>query len=331
MWVRPSSDISLHTPRTMKYVLTLIGNPAENALSAAVADKIGAAMARAGAMTAAIDWLGKRRAVDIAFDDFSPARALAIACDTIDDLPIDLHAQPISGRRKQLLMADMDSTIVEVETIDELASHVGKRDEVAAITAAAMAGKLDYAESLRARTKLFAGIPEEVLERVYAEQITLTPGARELIATMKTFGITTLLVSGGFTYFVDRVAADLGFDAQHANRLKLAGGVLTGALYEPILGAQAKRDILETAVQERGIAPNETMAVGDGANDIAMLDGAGIGIAYHAKPVLAERADVRINYTDLRTLLYLQGIRDSEIIEPEAGESIDTMETSEGA
>ena len=315
----------------MKYVLTLIGNPADNALDAAVADKIGAAMARAGAMTVAMDWLSKQRAVDIAFDDLSPVRALAAAREIIGDLPIDLHAQVTAERRKHMLVADMDSTIVAVETIDELAAHAGKREEVAAVTAAAMAGKLDYAESLRARTRLFAGITEDALASVYANQVRLNPGARELVATMNELGATTVLVSGGFTYFVDRVAADLGFSASHANRLEMANGVLTGEVVEPILGAKSKRDILEAVAQERGINPTATLAVGDGANDTAMLDGAGLGVAYHAKPILAERADVVIAHTDLRALLYLQGVRDDEIVDPNTVRSADIQKTNESA
>ena len=299
----------------MKYVLTLVGNPADKALNAVIADKVGAALAHGGATTATMDWLSKQRAVDIAFDDLSPVRALAAARGVTGDLPIDLHAQPLAGRRKQMLVADMDSTIIAVETIDELAEHVGKRADVAAITAAAMAGKLDYADSLRARTKLFAGLDEAELESVYAEQVTLSPGARELIATMNQLGAVTVLVSGGFGFFVERVAADLGFRHHHANQLAFADGELTGGVVEPIITAQTKREIIEQAAQENSVELTATIAIGDGANDIALLDSAGIGIAYHAKPILAERADVCISHTDLRTVLYLQGIRDSEISE----------------
>jgi phosphoserine phosphatase len=297
----------------MKYVLTLIGNPADGGLSPAVADKVGAAMGQAGAMTEPMDWLAPRRAVDIVFDGQSPARALAIARDEIGDLPIDLHAQPVAGRRRQLLVSDMDSTIIAVETIDELASALGKREEVAAITEAAMAGELDYADSLRARTKLFTGLNESELDRVYAERVALNTGARELVATMNKFGAVTALVSGGFSYFAERVATDLGFQFQHANQLEIVDGTLTGFVEEPIITGPTKREIIERTANEHGIELPATMGIGDGANDIDLLDSAGIGIAYRAKPILAECADVCINHTDLRTALYLQGFRDSDI------------------
>ncbi len=297
----------------MKYVLTLIGNPVDDALSAVVADKVSAAIGRSGAMTEPMDWLARRRAVDIVFDGQSPARALAIARGVIEDLPIDLHAQPVAGRRRQLLVSDMDSTIIAIETIDELAAALGKRDEVAAITAAAMAGKLDYADSLRARTKLFAGLDESELEKVYTERVTVNAGARELVATMNKFGAITALVSGGYRYFAARIATELGFHFHHANRLEIADGILTGNVEEPITTGQTKREIIERTANEHGIELPATMAIGDGANDIALLESAGIGIAYRAKPILAERADMCVNHTDLRSALYLQGFRDRDI------------------
>ncbi len=298
----------------MKYVLTLIGKPEDNAIDDGVADRVGFALARRGATTAAADWLSKGRAVDLRFDDLSPRRALAAARTVTGDLPIDLHAQPVAGRRKRLLVADMDSTIVGVETIDELADWIGKRDEVAAITAAAMAGRVDYASSLRARTKLFAGLAADVLDRVYAERVALSPGARELVATMKAATAITVLVSSGFDYFVARVAAELGFDEHHANRLVMVDDRLTGAVGEPILDGRSKREIVGRTAREHAIGLPDTMAIGDGANDVALLDAAGLGIGYRAKPILAERADMCIDHTDLRTPLYLQGFRDGEIV-----------------
>ena len=298
----------------MKYVLTLIGNPADKALTAGMAERIGSAIVQAGATTGPTDWLAPARAVDIAFDGLSTARALAIARGHIGGLPIDLHAQAVSGRRKRLLIADMDSTIIPIETIDELADRVGKRDQVAAITAAAMADKLDYAESLRERTRLFAGLDVAVLEAVYTERISFNPGAQALVATMNAAGAVTVLASGGFTYFVARVARALGFAINHANKLVIADGTLTGEVTEPIVIGVTKRALLERTAKEHGIDLRATIAIGDGANDMAMLDGAGLGIAYHAKPALAERADMCINHTGLRTPLYLQGFRDAEIV-----------------
>ena len=299
----------------MKYVLTLIGNLTDKALNATFADKVGSALVKEGATTAAIDWLSEGSALDLAFDDLSPSRALAVAHTLTSNLPIDLYAQPIAGRRKKLLIADMDSTIVALETIDELAACIGKRDEVAAITTAAMEGKLDYPASLKERTRLFAGLDIDMLAKVYDERVSPNPGARALVATMNAMGALTVLVSGGFDYFVARVSADLGFSIFHANRLEAANNQLTGIVAEPILDGRRKREILERTALDHKIDLIHTLAIGDGANDLFLLESAGLGVAYRAKPILAEQADMRIEHTDLRAPLYLQGLRDSEIVE----------------
>jgi len=299
----------------MKYVLTLIGNLTDKALNAVVADKLGSALVKQGATTAAVDWLSKGRALDLAFDELSPSRAFAAAQTITSNLPIDLYAQPVAGRRKRLLIADMDSTIVAVETIDEVAACIGKRDEVAAITAAAMEGKLDYPASLMERARLFAGLDINVLAKVYDERVSPNPGARALVATMNAMGAVTVLVSGGFDYFVARVSADLGFSKFHANGLVVADNRLTGTVAEPILDGHSKRQILEQTARQHEIALKQTLAIGDGSNDLALLDSAGLGVAYRAKPILAEQADMQIKHTDLRAPLYLQGLRDNEIVE----------------
>ena len=300
---------------TMKYVLTLIGNLTDKTLNAVVAEKVGFALVKQGAITGEIDWLSKGRALDQAFDEISPSHAFAAAHAITANLPIDLYAQSITDRRKRLLIADMDSTIVAVETIDELAACVGKRDEVAAITAAAMEGELDYPASLKERTRLFAGLDIDVLANVYDECVSPNPGAHALVATMNAMGAITVLVSSGFEYFVTRVSADLGFYKSHANHLEVTDNRLTGIVAEPILDGRSKRKILEQTAREHAIGLKQILAIGDGANDVSMLDGAGLGVAYRAKPILAEHADMRIEHTDLRTLLYLQGLRDYEIIE----------------
>ncbi len=220
---------------------------------------------------------------------------------------IDLAVQPAEGRRKEVLLADMDSTMIGQECIDELADMAGVGERVKEITARAMNGELGFEGALRERVGLLEGLSTDVIERVWRERITLTPGGRELIATMRANGGYCALVSGGFTQFTERVAARLGFDLHRANRLIEAAGVLTGAVAEPILGREAKVATLREVCAARGVGPDRAMAVGDGANDLGMLGLAGSGVALHAKPVVAAEVDLRINHGDLTALLYLQG------------------------
>jgi phosphoserine phosphatase len=207
----------------------------------------------------------------------------------------------------------MDSTIIGCECIDELADMAGLKPQVAAITERAMRGELDFPAALRERVALLKGLPLEALARVYAERVRLNPGARALTATMRAHGAHTLLVSGGFTYFTTCVAEDAGFEAHQGNRLVDDGKVLTGEVGEPILGREAKLKALEEAVARFRLAVSDTLAVGDGANDLDMIKRAGLGVAYHAKPVVAAAAGASIAHGDLRSLLYLQGYRSSEI------------------
>ena len=225
---------------------------------------------------------------------------------------VDVIVQGEAGRRKRLLVADMDSTMISVECIDELADYAGIRAEIAAVTERAMAGELVFEEALSERVALLAGMEEEVLARCYAERVRLTPGARSLVWTMKGAGAFTILVSGGFTAFADRVARQIGFDRSVANRLDLADGKLAGTVSPPIVGAEGKREALEAALSERGLDPSAALAVGDGANDIPMIRAAGLGVAYHAKPAAAAAADAVIEHNDLTALLYAQGYARSE-------------------
>ena len=222
-------------------------------------------------------------------------------------LGVDLAVQSAGGRRKRMLLADMDSTMIQQECIDELADMAGFGPQVAAITARAMNGELAFEPALRERVALLKGLPASVIGRVLAERITYTPGGRELIATMKAQGALTVLVSGGFTAFTEQVAAHLGFDEHRANHLLAEGGILTGMVAEPILGRQAKIDALVEVSKRLGISEAEVIAVGDGANDLGMLHRAGAGVALHAKPAVAAQCDLRINHGDLTALLYLQG------------------------
>ncbi len=227
--------------------------------------------------------------------------------EDMQSLKVDLVVQPTEGRRKRLLLADMDSTMIQQECIDELADEAGVGGYVAGITARAMNGELDFEAALKERVGLLKGLPEAVIERVYRDRITFMPGGRNLIATMKANGGHAALVSGGFTAFTARVAEALGFDENRANTLHAEDGKLTGTVAEPILGKQAKLDALEQISARLGLDMGETMAVGDGANDLAMLNRAGAGVALHAKPSVAAQCDIRVNHGDLTALLFIQG------------------------
>ncbi len=225
---------------------------------------------------------------------------------------VDANVVAAEGRRKRLLIADMDSTIIGVECIDELADYAGVKAEVAEITEAAMRGELDFEGALVARVALLKGLPEEVLGRCFQERVRLNPGARTLVRTMNALGAETALVSGGFTYFTERVAAAAGFGSARANRLVVEDGRLTGEVERPILGKAAKLEALEAIVTRLGTGTEAAVAVGDGANDMAMVAAAGLGVAYRAKPTLARAADARLDHSDLTAILALQGIPETE-------------------
>ena len=227
---------------------------------------------------------------------------------------IDVVVQPLAGRRKRLLVADMDSTIIEEECIDELAELAGCRAEVAAITQRAMRGEADFESSLRRRVALLAGLHVEDVMRVVRERTTLKPGAVALVRTMRAHGALTAIASGGFGWFTEHVAQRAGFDRHYSNTLVVEHGRLTGALREPVFGRTAKRDVLVALREEHALAPEETLAVGDGANDLAMLEEAGLGVAFHAKPQVAAVARARIEHADLTALLYLQGYTLADIV-----------------
>jgi phosphoserine phosphatase len=266
--------------------------------------------------TGDIDWLAPCRAFDIPFAE-DPDSVRAVLREALrDEWLLDVNIVPAESRRKRLLIADMDSTIIGCECIDELADMAGLKPKVAAITERAMRGELDFPAALRERVALLKGLPLEALARVFAERVRLNGGARALTATMRANGAHTLLVSGGFTYFTARVAEDAGFEAHQGNRLLDDGKVLTGKVAEPILGREAKLAALQAAVGRYGISFADTMAVGDGANDLDMIQHAGLGVAYHAKPVVAAAARMSIAHGDLTGLLYLQGYRASEIVKP---------------
>ena len=259
------------------------------------------------------DWLAQNRAFDIAIAG-DAAAVLTRARAILKGRNADINLVATENRRKKLLIADMDSTIISCECLDELADMAGLKPRIAAITDRAMKGEIEFAPALRERVALLKGLPLSALARVYAERVRFNPGAKALVATMRANDARTLLVSGGFTYFTERVAAAAGFDSQQANVLLDDGETLTGLVREPILGREAKLEALERAMLEAGLQISETLAVGDGANDLGMIMNAGLGVAYHAKPIVGEAAAASIAHGDLTALLYLQGYREDEIV-----------------
>jgi phosphoserine phosphatase len=250
-----------------------------------------------------------------AFD--MPVAAIAVLAETrarTEGLGLDINLVSTISRRKKLLVADMDSTIINVECLDELADMAGLKPQIAAITERAMRGELEFEAALRERVGMLKGLKLDALEKTYAERVRLNPGAKSLLATMRANGAHTMLVSGGFGYFTQRVAEAAGFHVERGNTLLDDGERLTGEVGTPILGRAAKLQALEEAAMRLNLDCAETLAVGDGANDLAMIQKAGLGVAYHAKPMVAAAAGAAINHNDLTALLYLQGYSDDEIV-----------------
>lgn len=285
-------------------VLTLIAADLAPGAAAAVRD----ALEALGAETEKPDWLAPGVACDLAFNGLAAEQAEAAARDALGDAPVDLCAQPLAGRRKKLLVADMESTIIQQEMLDELGDYVGMKEKIAAITARAMNGEIDFEGALKERVALLAGLSADVLDEVW-RRATLMPGAQQLVATMSGHGADCLLVSGGFRCFTRRVKVWLGFVEERGNDLEIADGKLTGRPTLPILDKNSKLEALMEASAARRLPLTAAITVGDGANDLPMLLAAGLGVAYHAKPVVAAQARARINHGDLTALLYLQGYR----------------------
>lgn len=295
----------------MALVATLIANPQNPVLAPALGEKAYDALSANG-----LYWLADGIACDIALKDGTdPAEAEETLTSLLAGIAADFVIQEAETRRKKMLIADMDSTMIGQECIDELAAEVGLKEKVSAITARTMNGEIAFEPALRERVALLKGLPVKVIDEVIEKRITLTPGGRELIATMKANGGYTALVSGGFTTFTSRISATLGFDENRANILIEKDGLLTGEVAEPILGKQAKVDALNDISTKLGIHTDEAIAVGDGANDLGMLHLAGSGVALHAKPSVAAQAGMRINHGDLTSLLYIQGYRKADFKE----------------
>lgn len=294
------------------HVLTLI-SAVRDGLAAETVDAIRDALRHLGADVDRPDWLAPRTVCDIPFADLNDDQADAAARALLGDAPIDVLAQPMAERRKRLLIADMESTLIENEMLDELADYVGKRAEIAGITARAMNGELDFRGALDARVKLLAGLDESVLGES-AKKIRYMPGAQALIQTMQANGAQTAVVSGGFTCYTALVARKLGVGQDFGNSLEIERGKLTGLVVPPMLGRAAKLETLVRLAAEAGLPLAATLATGDGANDLDMIGAAGLGVAFRAKPIVAAQAKWRITHGDLTALLYAQGYRVGEIV-----------------
>lgn len=287
-------------------VLSLIANPADSELDPALAAMV------VEATGGELNWLNHSIACDII--EPKAADPLQLARDIIGNRQVDANLLPTEGRRKALLIADMDSTMIEQECIDELADALGIKPQVAEITDRAMRGELDFAQALDTRVALLKGLERSRIEEIRREAITLTPGGRTLVHTMKAYGAYTSLVSGGFTFFADYFAKRIGFDEAIANVLEFDGEQLTGTVSKPIVDKNTKKNRLMALVAERDLRADQTLAVGDGANDLDMIGAAGFGVALHAKPAVAEAAGIRIDHGDLTALLYLQGYSEEDFV-----------------
>lgn len=292
----------------MPLIATLISNPSSRSLSAALADKASAAVGASH-----VDWLADQEACDIVLASGPDAEtATQLLREAVADAPVDVALQDGTGRRKKILIADMDSTMIDQECIDELADEVGLKEHVAAITARAMNNEIAFEPALRERVALLRELDITIVDHIVRNRLTLASGGQTLVATMRANGAWTALVSGGFDVFTSRIAAMLGFHEDRANRLIEQNGRLTGEVVEPILGRAAKADALNEISARLNLTPADAIAVGDGANDLDMIRLSGTGVALHAKPSVAEQAKVRIDHGDLTALLYLQGYKREE-------------------
>ncbi|MFV2034029.1 MAG: phosphoserine phosphatase SerB [Halocynthiibacter sp.] len=292
------------------YALVLIANSSSGPLKRAQIDRVCEICGEVR-----VDWLAQDEACDIYFDSsLSSAELTRRARLTLSGTSVDVVCIAVQGRRKKILVSDMDSTVINQECIDELGDAVGVGAKVKAVTADVINGDISFSEALRKRLALMKGMDFSVLVRVYEERITLQPGARVFVQTMRHHGAHCVLVSGGFSFFTSRIAERIGFHDHHGNELAFANGKLTGEIIEPILGRSAKLDTLKSLCAAGGLDLSDALAVGDGANDIKMIEAAGLGIAYHGSDLLRKKASACVDHGDLTALLYIQGFRKSEFV-----------------
>lgn len=297
----------------MSYVLTLVASDNKKLIGKSHLKEIGHIAGFYNVdFTAQPVWLAPERAVDLGITTRPQKSLVAHLHEFLAADKIDLFINPVEKRRKKLLLADMDSTIVSSETLDELAEYAGIKEQVAAITARAMEGQLDFHAALRERVGLLKGLPAEKLQETL-EQTEINPGARTLVEVMKAHGATCILVSGGFTFFTDAIAKAVGFDENFGNTLEIQKGHLTGKVGEPIQDKHSKLECFHRFVKELGITPQDVMTIGDGANDLPMLKAAGLGVGYYAKQAVKDEMDNLIQYGDLSAALYAQGYTSQQI------------------
>ena len=293
-------------------MLTLVAPPDAGAFSVNLREVFASVGAR-GKESRKLD-AGEGAATDVILEGPDVASVREALRAPMAGQQLDWCLQPLEGRKKRLLVADMDSTIINVECLDEIADFAGLKAEISAITERAMRGELAFEGALRERVGMLKGLPVAALQKAYDERVRLNPGARTLVRTMAANGARCVLVSGGFSFFTGRVAQAAGFHAHHANTLGEADGKLTGLVEEPILGREAKLATLKAEAAIKGVPLAAAVALGDGANDLAMIEAAGLGVAYHAKPVVAAQADARIEHADLTALLYFQGYQQGDFV-----------------
>lgn len=289
----------------MEFVITLLADPKKWPLSEAFVQSMVLSLASQGVVVQKTEWRAENIACGLFVSHLAFSTLNSITQAILADQPYDGIVQTVETRGKKLLISDMDSTMITVECIDELADFVGKKAEVSRITERAMNGELNFESALTERVALLAGMPEAVLQECYNERVKMMPGAKELLSSCKKKGGYTVLVSGGFTFFTSRVRSELGFDADFANELEVMNGKLTGKVKQPILGKEAKLKTLQDTCTKMNISPAEVLAIGDGANDLPMLMAAGLGVAYHAKPVVRAQANAQLNHCDLSVLCWL--------------------------
>jgi phosphoserine phosphatase len=295
----------------MQNVLTLIAADSGPGLEPVRVEQACHALVACGADVGPANWLAPTIACDIPFEGPEPAKMQSAIAAALSGTPVDIVIQDVQNRRKKLLLADMDSTIVTSETLDELAAQANIKNEIAAITQRAMLGEIAFDDALRDRVAMLKGLPIRALEATLAK-VEVSPGARVLVNTMRANGAYTVLVSGGLTYFSGRIADRIGFDTHRGNELEISAGALTGKVKEPVFGRNGKLATLHALAADRDVPLALTLAVGDGANDLPMLEAAGLGVAYRAKPIAADGASARVNHGGLDALLYLQGYRRDE-------------------